>query len=56
MPHSDQLANIKVVPLVHGKDKAGVNFGAEVYGVDLNNFSGKQVQQGLILDIENSKK
>ena len=41
MPHSDQLTNIKIVPLVHGKEKAGVNFGAEVCGVDLNKFSGK---------------
>ena len=42
MPHSDQLqlSNIEIVPLSHGKEKAGVNFGAEVYGIDLNKFSG----------------
>ena len=43
MPHSNKAANMKIVPLVHGKEKTGVGFGAEVYGVDLNNFSGKRV-------------
>jgi hypothetical protein len=40
MPHATQKSGVRVVPLVHGKDKHGVDFGAEVYGVDLNSFSG----------------
>jgi hypothetical protein len=41
MPHATDTSQLRVVPLIHGKDKEGVDFGAEVYGVDLNNFSGK---------------
>ena len=44
MPHATKSANIKVVPLVHGKDKSGVKFGAEVYGVDLNDFFGMLIR------------
>lgn len=40
MPHFTDPSDIKFVPIVHGKDSSGVNFGAEVYGVDLNDFSG----------------
>ncbi|KAH7020728.1 alpha-ketoglutarate dependent xanthine dioxygenase [Microdochium trichocladiopsis] len=39
MPHSTKQPGIQIVPLAHGKDKGGVDFGAEVFGVDLNNFT-----------------
>lgn len=43
MPHSvDQKeSSVRIVPVVHTKEKSNVKFAAEVYGVDLNNFSGK---------------
>lgn len=41
MPHSvEPKTSIRVVPIVHTKEKSNVKFAAEVYGVDLNNFSG----------------
>jgi hypothetical protein len=40
MPHATKFDSIKFVPLAHGKEKSGVKFGAEVYGADLNDFSG----------------
>ncbi|KAG4425081.1 hypothetical protein IFR04_001851 [Cadophora malorum] len=40
MPHSvEPKTSIRVVPIVHTKEKSNVKFAAEVYGVDLNNFS-----------------
>jgi hypothetical protein len=40
MPHATNSNGVRIVPIVHGKDKDGLDFGAEVYGVDLNNFTG----------------
>lgn len=41
MPHSvEGKSTVRIVPIVHAKDKSNVKFAAEVYGVDLNNFSG----------------
>lgn len=37
LPHADS-SNGKVVPINHGPD-SNVDFGAEVYGIDLNNFT-----------------
>jgi len=39
MSHSTGNSKIKVKLIEHAKDKTNVNFEAEVYGVDLNNFS-----------------
>ncbi|KAH8897226.1 TfdA family taurine catabolism dioxygenase TauD [Thozetella sp. PMI_491] len=51
MPHATD-SGLRVVPMLHAKEKIGVDFGAEVYGVDLNNFSDedfKAIQEALYI-------
>lgn len=37
LPHAESTAG-RVVPIEHAKD-SNVDFGAEIYGIDLNNFT-----------------